>query len=59
MGENVPVNNPEDIIFVVDTAKALIFFTYDPVRNVFHGNGDKIQPGLMRQLHEWIGERLL
>lgn len=53
-----PVYNASDMIFVIDTAKTLIYFTYDPIMNVFHGNADQIGVAQMRKLHKWIGERL-
>jgi hypothetical protein len=57
MSENVPVE--QNMVFVIDTALTLIYFTYEPRRNVFKGNGEKVDISAMRKLHAWIGERLI
>lgn len=53
------ITDPEDLIFVTDTANAVIYFAYYPVQNIFKGNGERIDIKSMRQLHEWIGGRLI
>lgn len=53
-----PADDPSNMIFVIDTAKTLIYFTYDPVMNSFHGNGDRIGVAQMIKLATWLAERL-